>query len=153
MVALDATQREDLAITAYLVIRACLKEPISKGTRKPLILHTVKSNACVRPRWRASWRGSSCSYPSPSQGCRRTSYSDSLFRTNKYRPYYPNPRFTGDDAACQWQVSFIEWYSHRDRYRENKFEKPYLHHGSRAVVVCHFRAVILKQARKRHQRQ
>lgn len=45
VVAWDVAEREDPAIAADLVSRACLKERISKGSRKPLILHADNGNA------------------------------------------------------------------------------------------------------------
>jgi hypothetical protein len=41
----DVGEREDPAIAADLVSRACLRERISKGRRQPLILHADNGNA------------------------------------------------------------------------------------------------------------
>ena len=45
VVAWDVDDREDPAIAADLVSRACLRERISKGRAKPLILHADNGNA------------------------------------------------------------------------------------------------------------
>lgn len=45
LVAWDVAKREDPAIAADLVSRACLRERISKGRRQPLTLHAAKGNA------------------------------------------------------------------------------------------------------------
>ena len=45
VVAWDGAEREDPAIAADLVSRACLRERISKGCRQPLILHADNGNA------------------------------------------------------------------------------------------------------------
>jgi transposase InsO family protein len=45
VVAWDVGEREDPAIAADLVSRACLRERISKGRRQPLILHADNGNA------------------------------------------------------------------------------------------------------------
>ena len=34
-------------------------------------------------------------------------YSESLFRTVKYRPDYPNRPFSSKEEACQWVSSFV----------------------------------------------
>jgi len=36
-------------------------------------------------------------------------YSESLFRTVKYRPNYPNRPFRSKEEDCQWVSSFIDW--------------------------------------------
>ena len=45
VVAWDVAEREDPAIAADLLSRACLRERISKGRAKPLILHADNGNA------------------------------------------------------------------------------------------------------------
>ena len=45
VVAWDVAEREDPAIAADLVSRACLRELISKGRRQPLVLHADNGNA------------------------------------------------------------------------------------------------------------
>jgi transposase InsO family protein len=45
VVAWDVDDREDPAIAADLISRACLRERISKGRAKPLILHADNGNA------------------------------------------------------------------------------------------------------------
>ncbi len=45
VVAWDVAEREDPAIAADLVVRACLRERISKGRRQPLVLHSDNGNA------------------------------------------------------------------------------------------------------------
>ena len=44
VVAWDVAEREDPAIAADLVSRACLRERISKGRRQPLVLHADNGN-------------------------------------------------------------------------------------------------------------
>ena len=45
VVAWDVDEREDPAIAADLVSRACLRERISKGRKQPLVLHADNGNA------------------------------------------------------------------------------------------------------------
>ena len=68
VVAWDVAEREDPAIAADLVSRACLRERISKGRQQPLILHADTAMQSVRPPWRAGWRSWACSDPSPNHG-------------------------------------------------------------------------------------
>ena len=45
VVAWGVAEREDQAIAVELMSRACLRERVGKGRRKPLILNTNKDNA------------------------------------------------------------------------------------------------------------
>ena len=38
-------------------------------------------------------------------------YSESLFKTLKYRPSYPDSAFGGLDEARQWVGRFVQWYN------------------------------------------
>ena len=45
MVARDVAELEDPVVAADLMSRACLRERICKGRKKPLVLHADKGNA------------------------------------------------------------------------------------------------------------
>jgi len=79
-------------------------------------------------------------------------YSESLFRTAKYRPDYPSRPFTSQEAACQWMASFADWYNHRHRHSGIKFVTPHQRHNGDAVEICRHRAVF-KRARQRNPRR
>ena len=36
-------------------------------------------------------------------------YSESLFRTVKYRPDYPRKPFLSKGQACEWVAAFVDW--------------------------------------------
>ena len=56
MVAWVLAEREDSAITAALVSRACLREWINKGRKPPLVLHVNNSNAMRAISRKAAWK-------------------------------------------------------------------------------------------------
>jgi putative transposase len=137
----DVAEREDPTIAADLVSRACLREKIIKRRRQPLIFHADNGNAM-----RASTLESrleelvvlrSFSQPRVSND---NPYSESLFRTAKYRPNYP-----------RW--SFAEWYNHRHRHSGIKFVTPHQRHSGQAIESCRHRAVVYEQARQRNPRR
>jgi len=72
VVAWDVEEREDPAIAAELVTRACLRERISKGRKQPMILHADNGNAMCADRWKAVWRNSVCSGRSPGRALAMT---------------------------------------------------------------------------------
>jgi putative transposase len=90
VVAWDVAEREDPAIAAELVSRACLRERISKGRRRPLILHADNGNAmrAATLESRLEELGVLRSFSRP-RVSNDNPYSESLFRTAKYRPDYP----------------------------------------------------------------
>ena len=52
-------------------------------------------------------------------------YSESLFRTVKYRPDYPSQPFTSNDKACEWVAAFVYWYNHQHRHSGINFVTPH----------------------------
>jgi len=80
-------------------------------------------------------------------------YSESLFRTIKYRPDYPSKPFTSKEQDCSWVVDFMDWYNHRHRHSGIKFVTFQHRDNGDAVEICGHRAVVYGQARQRHPRQ
>ena len=67
-------------------------------------------------------------------------YSESLFRTVKYRPNYPNRPFRSKEEACEWVSSFVDWYNHQHRHSGIKFVTPHQRHCGGAIAICKKRA-------------
>ena len=154
VVAWDVGEREDPAIAADLVSRACLRERISKGRQQPLILHADNGNAmrAATLESRLEELGVLRSFSRP-RVSNDNPYSESLFRTAKYRPDYPRRPFRSKKAACEWVASFVDWYSHQHRHSGIKFVTPYKRHSGQAVKICRHRAVVYEQARQRNPRR
>ncbi|MDA7436749.1 hypothetical protein N8654_03590 [Synechococcus sp. AH-601-B19] len=106
----DVNEHEDPAIAADLVSRACLRERISKGRKQPLIFHADNGNAMraatLESRLEQLGVLRSFSWPRFSNV---NPYSESLFRTVRYRPEYPRKPFTSKEQACQWVAVFVDW--------------------------------------------
>ena len=102
VVAWDVAEREDPAIEAGLVSRACIRERISKGRRQPLILHADNGNAmrAATRESRLEELGVLRSFSRPRMS-NDNPYSESLFRRAKYRPDYPSRPFASKNKACQ----------------------------------------------------
>ena len=154
VVAWDVAEREDPAIAADLVSRACLRERISKGRKQPLILHADNGNAmrAATLESRLEELGVLRSFSRP-RVSNDNPYSESLFRTVKYRPDYPRKPFSSKDQACQWVAAFVAWYNHQHRHSGIKFVTPQQRHGGQAVEICRHRAVVYEQARGRNPRR
>ncbi len=75
-------------------------------------------------------------------------YSESLFRTVKYRPDYPSRPFASKDEACEWVAAFVDWYNHRHRHSGIKFVTPHQRHSGAATAICKQRADVHEKARQ-----
>ena len=154
VVAWDVEQSESAELAAQLVSRACLKERVSRRRKQPLILHADN---------RSSMRGATLEVRLEELGVLRSfsgprvsndnPYSESLFRTVKYRPNYPNRPFNSKEDACQWDSSFVDWYNHQHRHSGIKFVTPQQRHSGVAIAICKKRADLYEQARQRHPRR
>ena len=154
VVAWDVAEREDAQIAADLVGRACLRERISKGCRQPLVLHADNGNAMRAATLEARLEelGVLRSFSRP-RVSNDNPYSESLFRTVKYRPDYPNRPFTSKAEACEWVVSFVDWYNQQHRHSGIKFVTPHQRHSGRAAELCRRRALVYEKARQKHPRR
>ncbi len=150
----DVGEREDPAIAADLVSRACLRERISKERKHPLILHVDNDDAmhAAPLESRLEELGVLRSFSRP-RVSNDNPYSESLFRTAKYRPDYPSGPFTSKDKGCQWVTSFVDWYNHQHHHSGIKFVTPQQRHCGQAVEICRHRAVVYEQARQRNTRR
>jgi putative transposase len=137
VVALDVAEREHLTIAADLASRAFTPDRISRGRKQPLILHADNGNAmrAATLASRLEELGVLRSFSRP-RVSNDNSYSESLFRTVKYRPYYPRRPFANKDESCKWVSSFADWYNQRHRHNGIKFVAPHRRHIGQAVEIC-----------------
>lgn len=49
-------------------------------------------------------------------------YSESLFRTYKYRPAFPSQGFAGLEEAREWTAAFVRWCDEKHRHRGDDVE-------------------------------
>jgi transposase InsO family protein len=160
VVAWDVDTMESAEIAADLIQRACLKERYCRPRgfghqqRQPLILHADNGNAMRAATLEARLEelGVLRSFSRP-RVSNDNPYSESLFRTVKYRPDYPSRPFTSKEEACQWVAAFADWYNHRHRHSGIKFVTPQQRHRGVAVEIGRHRARVYEQARQRHPRR
>ena len=157
VVAWDVAEVESAEIAADLVQRACLKEryrrPSGFGSHQchqpPLILHADNGNAmrAATLESRLEELGVLRSFSRP-RVSNDNPYSESLFRTVKYRPDYPNRPFACKAEACEWVAAFVDWYNHRHRHSGIKFVTPHQRHSGAAKAICQQRAEVYEKARQ-----
>jgi putative transposase len=142
VLAWGVAEREDPAMAADLVSRACLRERISKGRLQPLVLHADNGNAmrAATLEARREELGVLRLFCRP-RVSNDNPYSESLFRTVKYRPGHPNRPFASKAQACGLVASFVDWINHQQR------------HSGHAIEICRQRAHVDEKARQKHPRR
>ena len=77
-------------------------------------------------------------------------YSESLFRTMKYRPDYPAKAFQSLEQAQSWADAFVCWYNTVHLHSSISFTAPDDRHYGRDVNILHKRQDIYKKARQQN---
>jgi len=75
-------------------------------------------------------------------------YSESLFRTLKYRPEYPEYPFSDLTAARCWVGSFAGWYNKEHLHSAIKFITPDQRHAGKDEEILELRKVVYQQAKR-----
>ena len=77
-------------------------------------------------------------------------YSEALFRTLKYRPWYPSRPFESIGEARTWVASFVAWYNDEHLHSAISFVPPNDRHAGRDETILAKRHEVYKKARRRH---
>jgi putative transposase len=77
-------------------------------------------------------------------------FIESLFRTLKYRPEYPQKPFDTIEAARAWVTGFVAWYNAEHRHSGIRFVTPDERHDGREAAVLANRVRVYERARRRH---
>ena len=76
-------------------------------------------------------------------------YSESLFRTLKYRPTWPSEGFTGLTDARAWVKRFTDWYNHEHRHSRIKYVTPEQRHKGEDIGILAQRRGVYERAKTR----
>jgi transposase InsO family protein len=77
-------------------------------------------------------------------------FSESLFKTLKYRPNYPTQAFADLSAARRWVADFVDWYNHHHRHSAIRFVTPAQRHAGLDTAILAQRAATYAAAKARH---
>lgn len=77
-------------------------------------------------------------------------YSESLFRTLKYRPEYPSGAFANIEAARTWVEDFVTWYNTEHLHSAINFVTPQDRHTGKDKAILADRQKVYETARKRN---
>ena len=77
-------------------------------------------------------------------------YSESLFRTLKYRPAFPKKPFKSLEEAREWVACFVKWYNHVHLHSGIKFVTPGDRHQQKDGEILKKRREVYEIARKKN---
>ncbi len=140
------TQEEHLA--AALIEEACCLEGISPDA--VVVLHSdngsVMKGSTVLVTMQRLGVVPSFSRPRVSDD---NPYSESLFKTLKYVPYYPSEPFKSIESAMDWLNWFVNWYNHERLHGEIQYVTPASRHAGKDIAILARRQEVYEQARHR----
>ena len=143
-------EEENAQYAKTLVQKAYLKEAIWKnGT--PLVLHSDNGSPMKASTFRATLErlGITGSYSRP-RVSDDNPYSESLFRTLKYRPEYPTYGFESLEASREWTYGFVHWYNEIHRHSALKYVTPAQRHRGESAAILKARKEVLEEAKRKH---
>ena len=77
-------------------------------------------------------------------------FSESLFRTLKYRPEYPDKPFESIEAARKWVADFVRWYNEEHLHSAIGFVTPTSRHRGTDLATLEGRRTVYEAARRRN---
>ena len=137
---------------ARLVQRTALAESIHGVPRQQRpVLHgdngaTLKATTVLAMLW---WLGVKPSYSRP-RVSDDNAFVESLFRTAKYRPEFPDKGFADLGAAREWAREFVHWYNHDHRHSGIRYVSPAQRHDGTDVAILAARHDVYLEARQRN---
>ena len=133
---------------ATLVHKAVIAEVVANQT---LVLHAdngaIQKGSTLRAKLDFLGVSSSFSRPRVSND---NPYSESLFRTCKYCPAYPEQGFESLTAAREWMSTFVNWYNNEHRHSGIKHVTPAERHDGADIAILANRQAVYEQAKSKH---
>jgi len=77
-------------------------------------------------------------------------FVESVFRTCKYVPHFPQTGFASLEAAREWVHSFVDWYNHQHKHRGINYVTPHQRHTGQDIEILAKRHAVYQKARERH---
>ena len=153
IVGFEVHDRDDADHAAHLVKRTALAEDIHTMLSKP-VLHgdngsTLKATTVLAM---LHWLGVKPSYSRP-RVSDDNAYVESLFRTAKYRPEFPDKGFADLAEARAWAADFVHWYNHEHLHSGIRYVSPAQRHAGDDTAILAARHELYLEARERNPRR
>lgn len=146
----EVWETESSKNASILIKRTLLREGIY-GRKESLVLHSdngspMKGATMLETLYQLGI--------TPSRSRPRVSndnpYSESMFKTLKYRPNFQPKGFKGIDEARAWVERFVNWYNNEHRHSGIKFLTPNQRHEGKAEAVLENRTFVYELAKVAH---
>lgn len=145
----EVWEEESAFHASELIRRACLAQ--GRLTTQPLVLHSDNGSpmkgATMLETLYALGITPSNSRPRVSND---NPYSESIFKTLKYRPNYQPKGFENIDKARRWCKRFVQWYRYEHHHSGIKFLKPAERHSGKSAEILANRTEVYQTARLAH---
>ena len=144
----DVHEKEDSQYASVLVRTAAMAEEVEPDT---LVLHSDNGGPMKGATMLATLQRlgivPSFSRPHVSDD---NPYSESLFRTLKYRPEYPDRPFESIEEARNWVKEFVRWYNYEHRHSGIRFVTPAQRHSGEENEILKNREEVYREAKERN---
>lgn len=145
----EVWSEESAEHASELIKRACLKQ--KRLTTTPLVLHSDNGSpmkgATMLETLYALGITPSNSRPRVSND---NPYSESLFKTLKYRPNYQPKGFESLEAARKWCAGFVKWYRFEHHHSGIQFLTPAERHSGKGTAILKKRHEVYEAAKAVH---
>jgi len=139
---------ENSELSSMMIENACVKNNITKGQ---VVLHSDNGGPMKGATMLATLQriGVVPSFSRPSVS-NDNPYSESLFKTLKYCPQYPEKGFESVEDARAWMTKFVHWYNQIHLHSSIKFVTPYSRHYGHDVEVLENRKIVYAAAKAKN---
>ena len=153
IVGFEVHDTDDSEHAVELLRRTALSEGLHSMEQKP-VLHgdngsTLKATSVLAMMY---WLGLKASYSRP-RVSNDNPFSESLFRTAKYRPEFPDKGFADLQEARLWARSFVRWYNHDHQHSGIRYVSPAQRHAGEDNEVLAARHEVYVYAKATHPRR
>ena len=148
IVGFEVHEQESSDFAAWLLEASCDAEGVPSGS---LVLHSDNGapmkGATMLAKLQQLGVATSFSRPRVSND---NPFSESAFRTAKYRPDFPSKPFASLEEARSWAATFVRWYNTEHLHSSINFVTPDDRHAGRHVEMLETREQVYAEAKQRH---
>ncbi|MCP4720742.1 MAG: IS3 family transposase [Desulfobacteraceae bacterium] len=147
IVAAQVFEEECMEHSSILFAQACMRHGVKKDQ---LVLHADNGGPMKGSTMLATLHtlGVTPSFSRP-RVSNDNPFSESLFRTMKYRPEYPSKPFSSIEEAQLWVDGFVHWYNSEHLHSSIRFVTPDDRHSGREDQILSERHRVYEEAKKR----
>lgn len=148
IIAYEVWDSENAQYAQYLIKKAVISEGIAG---KPIVLHSDNGAPMKAASFLTTLEklGVQSSFSRP-RVSNDNPYSESLFRTLKYRPKYPDNGFASLADARKWVKEFVDWYNNDHLHSGIKFLTPNERHNGLENEIMGKRMQTYQEAKRKN---